>query len=172
VFTARYALSPYIKQTRFVFKGLIDKTARTTTPTVSFAFLRRAADGAFRRFRGTYCFHPQGDWIRRQHVPPKRRKIYLPHCVGTQKIYHQLIKLAFFTNALRDLNQCFVSRKLQTSLHFATKNSHLSNCETEFFFHSENIYTYFIRYTLCIIYNAMALPKQVQKTTQTVRRYG
>jgi hypothetical protein len=24
VFTARYALSPYIKQTRFVFKGLIE----------------------------------------------------------------------------------------------------------------------------------------------------
>jgi hypothetical protein len=40
VFTARYALSPYIKQTRFVFKGLIEygKTRYNNTGTVRISF--------------------------------------------------------------------------------------------------------------------------------------
>jgi hypothetical protein len=34
VFTARYALSPYIKQIRFVFKGLIVRPVETGTYSV------------------------------------------------------------------------------------------------------------------------------------------
>jgi hypothetical protein len=38
VFTARYALSPYIKQTRFVFKGLIEGVYRSKNEGDLFAF--------------------------------------------------------------------------------------------------------------------------------------
>jgi hypothetical protein len=34
VFTARYALSPYIKQIRFVFKGLKEQSATAYRPTL------------------------------------------------------------------------------------------------------------------------------------------
>jgi hypothetical protein len=40
VFTARYALSPYIKQTRFVFKGLNASITHTGTRTAVETMLR------------------------------------------------------------------------------------------------------------------------------------
>jgi hypothetical protein len=38
VFTARYALSPYIKQARLVFKGLIQRISKCGTRRVVFWF--------------------------------------------------------------------------------------------------------------------------------------
>jgi hypothetical protein len=51
VFTARYGLSPYIKQIRFVFKGLIPKyvTANSQTAVFSSLFMKRISPGTFKR---------------------------------------------------------------------------------------------------------------------------
>jgi hypothetical protein len=56
VFTARYALSPYIKQTRFVFKGLI-----RVVNSVEIIVVNAQADQSFRGSSAdTYNYSHQG----------------------------------------------------------------------------------------------------------------
>jgi hypothetical protein len=54
VFTARYELSPYIKQTRFVFKGLKEKAEEKGVPrdVNSFCVLHASLVSLFDNFSG------------------------------------------------------------------------------------------------------------------------
>jgi hypothetical protein len=66
VFTARYALSPYIKQTRFVFKELIMMPTTEETATrykCSFADFRNAAEyWLFPYESPTFRYELEGVW--------------------------------------------------------------------------------------------------------------